>query len=187
MVSTSTKSPAFFASGRGIGVWNRFHGLRFLVSPRRSSVRFTDERLVVVPSRMSSACTTSALRCIANRFFTIASIISSVSCAGCDFGRDDSVGIAPYPRCFVFFFHAEMAPGENPKYRAAFRTPCFRAKNTASRRIRGIRGFVVYIGLNDTRGVHKVVNHNDGIDKKCGFAIIEKLWGLAGGAPRKEL
>lgn len=82
MVSISTKSPGFVASGRLPEMWNLFHGLRSLVRRARESVLLTEDRLTWIPSLASSWWMTSLQRRCTILFWMILSTMSRRSALG---------------------------------------------------------------------------------------------------------
>ena len=81
IVSSCTKSPGCCADGRG-GDMCRLLCQRFLRSPCRSSVRFTEHRDTSTPSSLSAKWTTSADRLSSNLFSTILRTNSYDNCFG---------------------------------------------------------------------------------------------------------
>ncbi len=145
IVSICTRSPAFRGYGRSTGGWYRFQGLLFLIKYLLSSVRLIEDRETLTPSFSSSLWSASAYRWCSNLFCTIFLITSSVSCFGCDLGRELCVGMGWSPSIRAFFSHFSMAVWWYPKRLPTFLAlHPFKRSLTASLLIRGICLFVVY-------------------------------------------
>ena len=153
IVSACKRAPGWVTSGLGVASCGRFHGLFFLRRLQRSSTRLTDDNETMTRRSLSAWCTCSAQRRRPTRSRIIALTTSRDSVRGLVFGREERVGIAPYPQSLARFDHFTMTLWLYPLHRATFLVlRPFLKSSTASPRTFGILGFVVYAkyGLNIT-------------------------------------
>ncbi len=145
MVSISTNVPGFSGKGRGGYLCGeRWYGC--CTKPVRLSARSTLESERSYPSFVIWWCTTLAHRSRSFRYRITAETVSCESASGCDFGRDDFVGIGTHPVPKGCLHHREMVDGSTPYLSATCRIdhPRYLTRFTASLRTFGRWGFFEY-------------------------------------------
>ena len=120
IVSIWSKSPAFWASGRGNVECHRFHGLLSRRSQQRFSVLFTLLKLTSTHFSFNSWWTILPHRLCLFLCSTIASIISFFKAQGLLFGLELCVGIILLPSSGAFLTQRITAVWWKPKYIATF-------------------------------------------------------------------